>query len=470
MASQAETLPIELLELILSLLDKPDLKSARLVRRLWGNIGAAILAPHRVYFAPYQYAMEGIASVAANSTLNKKISEVVYDGRLLLKYDPDVATDDFLAHMRYESRRHWLLEWRDFREADLEDARIHNEDDFNALSHKVDKEAEVHAKQHEAKDEKDHADELVHYLSHMRDRDDILNRSLDYEALCNIFKTLPNVSKISLEFEFESDWDDSPIPVSEEHHWYCERTTLRDVGILKPKVWENGKHRGIEWDFRGIRNFFKAASILGPNINNVRIGQYPSEARIEIFHPSYDVSSHLEALMERVKSVELDLLIVSGTDTEIKSPAIQCISKILKNSRQLECLSSLGDIDRFMGEAMFHDFTFPALKRLILGFTHLAQEHILLIMSKHRRTLREVKLWDLGILTRSYDDCLELANSLGEILDLDRVEIAFAKELDYFEVHSGFACRLMPSIPAENVQRFERGDWIVERVGDGWVS
>ena len=178
MPCQIGDLPDEILVWILTLLPKPDLKSARLTCTRWSHIGAARLFV-RTFFASQKETLMYFEGISNNPVFGGNITELVYDARLFRKHK--------LNHRRYRGTYDAV-----------EDDQVNRR--TNAYLTRVE-------------------ESMLQYAMLFAQQDFILETGYDYGLLCNAFRRMPNINKTTItDTFFESSR-------CEAYSWHCDRST-----------------------------------------------------------------------------------------------------------------------------------------------------------------------------------------------------------------------------------------------------
>ena len=240
MAITVQTFPNELLEKILSLVTKPDLKSARLVCLRWRDVGAKFLF-QRVYIAPRKGPVTLLENITSHPVFSKSIKEVVYDGRLF--------EEDLLDEVRYRDRlreaHDAYCEWEESALDKITNGYRSSYCNFKALYH---------------------------------EQQDILRSFTEHHILHDRLARLPNVVKVVITDVF---MDDLPARLCDH---YCFNDSLsKELGrSFTPIGWTNwgmgyvdaerAEARGSPLDCRGISCLLHAMSLHTPRIAELQLG------------------------------------------------------------------------------------------------------------------------------------------------------------------------------------------------------
>ena len=452
MATSIRNMPDELLVDILGKLPKKSLKSARLVCSLWSTAGAKRMF-QRVYFAPRQVWMEKFASIAANPNFVGNVQELIYDGRLFL---PELG--DFASYWSAFCSR--AVE-----EFDVYEDHLRNGSDDGSHAIKVYQNSMwnfdsigggKYLERVTGNDCREFymnvANSLVRYTRHLDRQENILRQGRDFKALCEGFKSFPNISKVGVLVDFAHFSDYRPHTNNrlddyiDCHKWYNTLSELEFGLTVPPSRWcrrpysqdggEQDQEEHIKWDVRGVHNLFRALSMHCPTLKELRIASMSYKAPMTIFQLSETDMEKARTMFRCLTTLQLHPYVTKSDDGAEYLRQRHCLEHSLQEAKELRFLSSsqwfLEDdseesdaADDNLTLVRQPDFTlllgkvWPHLTGLILKGACVTKSDILSLVRVHRVTLRTLGLENISLLDEvTWED---LGLEVGKILRLHSV-------------------------------------------------
>ena len=219
---------------ILRTLGFEDLKSSRLVCRLFSDIGIQFLEYNKIYLAPCPHAIEVLGQIAKRYTICRKARTFIYDDTL---FQYEVNMTKLLGHQAMS-----VLE-----------AKIHAEDE--ALSNPF---------------------AVTKYRQLLHSQEYTISYLQVYEALCTLLPLFPNLNCLHIVGEVES----FPSYVASSHRNNCRPAII-------PAPWPScfiteayKTPYSLEWDPRGVEHLFRALAASKSQIKVVKFGGYDNRYNI----------------------------------------------------------------------------------------------------------------------------------------------------------------------------------------------
>ena len=484
MGNSFDKLPYELWIEILSLLQKKDLKQARLSCCRLRDAGDHLLF-RRLYFAPRNETMDAFQHITANPAFCRHITEVIYDGRLFHQkfLKPQNYYKAYKTYVQElpEERRDAIL--ADCKRAEKEVKRTKN--DIRVTGSKLtDREQialeAVLERTYNGKVEKS----MKKYVQFYIEQEKILENGRDKDVLFTGMKKMPHIYRLSIidQFGKSDDWS------SVEYSWYNKMATRSFGCSLTPTQWpkrylispdgvtvEDARLFDRPWDCRGIVNILQAAAMHNPRIEDFELGSERSNAPIGIF--SNNPTTVLN-IVRGLRSLSLYLDSLSTSAEIDHNPTPEETSFLMTMLQQANSLSSLAaDLD--LTPSQYRD-VFSGLDSSHLTSLHLNRllypepNCLVGLLERHRASLRDLRISE-AYITPEQGTWRDVAHRLGQFLELrylglrDMIDTSEFEDDDYLP--GGYfmlAMLIIPSFSPEDYTTNMGTDFVeVRQMGTG---
>ena len=371
-------LPFELLIEVLRRLDKTSSKTSRLTCRLWAEAGTHGLS-HRVYYAPRHDRIDIFNSIPEGMPFAARFTELVYDARLFSR----AVLGDGHPQTYY---------WKGF--LDLGDKDVLGPPDLG--------------------DDQDFGERLLkshkQYASCLRRQTSILESGKDWDILCLAMRRLPNLRQLSILDRFDDVIDISPF-ISTQHQWYRGWSTRQFKRIVAPSKLGDIRQNRV-WDFRGIENLFKAASLYAPKLQNLILGCDPGNFSTTIYGKP-NTTSLKENIIPRLRKFKVDC------DTpfyeDLAAQWSKDITSLLYEGQHLE------EMSLYLHRSMTLKGKWPRLRILEFSNGYLDLPTLKAFSQFHAAVLRELTLHDIEL--RGNHSWEEVAEEIGQYWNLDLLSL-----------------------------------------------
>ncbi|KAL8790247.1 MAG: hypothetical protein Q9195_006470 [Heterodermia aff. obscurata] len=222
-------------------------------------------------------------------------------------------------------------------------------------------------------------------------------------------KRLPNLQKISILDSFEDVVDISPF-ISTQHQWYRSWYTSHFTDTSTPLQWGETprKHR---WEFRGVENLFKAASLYAPKLQGLLLKH---EGFSTTIYDRPDVKAAMCEILPRLRKFGVDSDPYYGEDRGQQLG--EFFASLLSESRQLNELSLCLDSSTTLKGK------WPQLRVLEFSDGRLDLPTLKAFAQFHADVLREVSLHDIELAGNySWE---EVAEEIGQYWKLDLLSLS----------------------------------------------